>query len=68
MAVEIDADVEAAALILQASFPAARLVAITAALSDLAPVLWGRHGRELVAPAILISQAHAGSEPKAAKG
>ena len=46
MSLQIDDDVEAAALLLQRNFPAAKLVSIACALSDLAPALWGRHGRE----------------------
>lgn len=54
MSIAIDSDVEAAALLLQGNFDASRLVSIARALADVAPVLWGRHGRELVAPALLV--------------
>ncbi len=53
MSITIDRDVEAAAALLQSNFDASRLVSIVSALADVAPVLWGRHGRDQVAPATL---------------
>lgn len=54
MSITIDRDVETAAALLQSTFEVSRLVSIASALADVAPVLWGRHGREQVAPALLV--------------
>jgi hypothetical protein len=53
MTLEIDPDVHAAAAYLQRNFPAAKLVPIAEAISSLAPILWGRYGREIVEPAVI---------------
>ena len=64
MKIEIDADVHAAAAMLQQAFPAAKLVGIVEALADVAPALWGRYGRESVAPtALMLSSSLAEQTP-----
>jgi len=68
MSITIDKDVERAAELLQAEFPASRLRSIAVELAIIAPVLWGRYGRDHVAPAVLISQDRAEFERANAKG
>lgn len=68
MSITIDNDVERAAELLQAAFPANRLSSIARELAVIAPLLWGRHGREQVAPAVLLSQDRAEFERANAKG
>lgn len=48
MSLEIHPDVQTVAEFMQGNLPACRLVSISEALAALAPILWGRHGRESV--------------------
>jgi hypothetical protein len=49
----LDQDVEAVAAYMQASVPAARLVAVASAIEKIAPLLWGHYSQETVRPLTL---------------
>lgn len=66
MTLKIDDDVERAAAFMQANFAATKLVPIVEALSALAPILWGRYGREGIEDLSLCSSSPAESQPEAA--
>ena len=66
MLLEIDPDVKAAAEFMQAKFAATKLIPVAEALSALAPILWGRHGREVVTPLELVPNPSAVPSPEAA--
>gem|GEM_PF-4564557 len=51
----VDPEVEAVLQFMQDRFSATRLVPIAEAVSALAPVLWGRYGREAIAPLTITS-------------
>ena len=48
MELVFDPDVKAVAEFMQSTLPATRLVSIANAISELAPILWGRYTRESV--------------------
>jgi hypothetical protein len=50
MALKIDADVAAVASFMQATLPAAKLVAVAQAIGELAPLLWRHYDRESIRP------------------
>lgn len=54
MTILVDPDLEQAARLFQENFPASRLVALSEALAAISPVLWGRYGRDEIAPASLL--------------
>jgi hypothetical protein len=62
MEIEIDPDVKAVAEFMQSNIPAARLVSITVALYQLAPILWGRYGNDDVHALRLEAVAPIGSQ------
>jgi hypothetical protein len=66
MELEIDPDVKAAAEFMQANFAATKLIPVAEALSALAPILWGRYGREVVTPLSLTASPFAPGAPEAA--
>ena len=62
MQIEFDPDVKAAAEFMQANFAAPKLVPISEALCALAPILWGRYGREGIQPLALVCDASSAVE------
>ena len=55
MDLEIDPDVKAVAEFMQANMTASHLVAVAQGVADLAPLLWGRYGKEDVSILLLRS-------------
>lgn len=56
MNIEMDGDVKRVAEYMQASVPAAKLVAVAQHLALLSPILWGRHQSEDLIALQLVSE------------
>lgn len=57
MNLKIDSDVGAVIEIMQRTIPAARLVSVAQAVSELAPLLWGQYEKEGIAAPLLCGYA-----------
>ena len=55
MTILVDPDIEKVAAFMQAELPASKLIAVASWLAALAPVLWGRYGRDEITPATVRS-------------
>jgi len=64
MDVKLDPDLQRAAAYLQASFPAAKLVAITQGLNQLAPMLWGHYEPERLDALRLVAEPISPCDPR----
>lgn len=65
MPIIVDDDLRTVAEYMQANVAAAKLVPLAEALNAVAPLLWGRYGRDDL---VALSLGRAASEPKAATG